>query len=339
MTRAAPLLLLLLSLSVLPAACGSGSPTTGHLKGRAMGTFFTVDYVGDVEPAEVAQRVRKALDEWDALFSTYQKDSEICRFNAHKSTEPFPATPTFSLLVFEALEMAEKTDGAFDPTIGPLLRLYGFGPGATKPEHSPTEAQIQAARQICGYRNLERLAGRGLRKKVPDLELDLNAIAKGAGVDRLATVLQAELGIAHFMINIGGEVRCRGQHPEGRPWRLGVETPGADQPAAAVAATVGLDNEAMATSGSYRQFHAIDGKAIHHILDPRTGRNAGTNVVSVSVVASSCSLADGLATALMVVGPEGCEKVLKRYPGKGLRVLFLLRGKDGALEQKGFGWR
>jgi len=95
----------------------------------------------------------------------------------------------------------------------------------------------------------------------------------------------------------------------------------------------------MATSGSYRQFHSFEGQDIHHILDPRTGSNAKTNVVSVSVVASACSVADGLATALMVVGPEGCEEILKRYPGNGVRVLFLLRGEDGKLEQKGFGWK
>jgi thiamine biosynthesis lipoprotein len=332
MSRAA-LLPLFLSLSVLPVACGSPEPI--HLKGQAMGTFFTVDYVGDVEPAKVAGRIRTALDEWDQLFNTYREDSEISRFNANKSTKLIRMTPMFLLMVFEALEMADKTEGAFDPTIGPLLRLHGFGPGATKPEAPRTDAQIAAAMKLCGYKQIERLPGRGLRKRIPDVELDLNAIAKGAGVDRLAAVLESDLGIQHFMINIGGEVRCRGQHPEGRPWRLGVETPGSDTPAA----TVDLEDEAMATSGSYRQFHSLHGKKVHHILDPRTGRNAQTNVVSVSVVASSCSVADGLATALMVVGPEGCEKILKQYPGCGLRVLFLLRGKDGGLEQRGFGWR
>lgn len=333
MSRAALLLLLLLSfLSVLPIACGNPKPT--QLKGQTMGTFFTIAYVGEVDAAKVAVKVREALDEWDSLFSTYREDSEISRFNANKSTKLIPTTPVFLMMVFEALEMAAKTDGAFDPTIGPLLTLHGFGRGAKKPEAPPTDAQIAAAMKICGYQKIERLPGRGLRKRIPDLELDLNAIAKGAGVDRLSTLL-ADLGIEHFMINIGGEVRCRGQHPEGRRWRLGVEMPGSDQPAA----TIELDNEAMATSGSYRQFHSIGGTNVHHILDPRTGHNARTNVVSVSVVASSCSVADGLATALMVVGPDGCEKILKRYPGSGVRVLFLLRGKDGKLEQKVFGWR
>jgi len=328
---------LLLLLAVFPVACGPAKPST--MTGRAMGTFFTVDYVGDVESGEVARRVREVLDEWDSLFSTYREDSEISRFNALKSTEPVRTTPVFLLMAFEALEMAEKTDGAFDPTIGPLLRLHGFGPDATKPDRPPSDAQIKAAMQVCGYKNIERLPGRGVRKKVADLELDLNAIAKGAGVDRLAVVLE-ELGVDHFMVNIGGEVRCRGEHPEGRPWRLGVERPGTDLPEThAPVATAELDNEAMATSGSYRQFHSFEGQDIHHILDPRTGSNAKTNVVSVSVVASACSVADGLATALMVVGPEGCEEILKRYPGNGVRVLFLLRGEDGKLEQKGFGWK
>ncbi len=327
MARAALLLLL-----VFPVACGPAMPT--HLEGRAMGTFYSVDYVGEVAPDKVEERVRAALDQWDRLFSTYRKDSEISRFNAHNSTELFAASPVFSLMVFEALEMARETGGAFDPTIGPLLRLYGFGPGATKPHYPPSDADIRAAMQKCGYRKLRRQAGTGLTKQVPDLELDLNAIAKGAGVDRLATVLEAELGIEHLLINIGGEVSCRGNHPAGRPWRLVVESVDPQEPPP----TIELHDEAMATSGIYRQFRSFEGQEVHHILDPRTGRNTGTNVVSASVVASSCSLADGLATALMVVGPDGCEEILKRFPGSGIRVLFLLRGKDGKLEQKGFGW-
>ncbi|MHC4515133.1 MAG: FAD:protein FMN transferase [Planctomycetota bacterium] len=330
-------LILLPALLVVPS-CGGARPT--HLAGKAMGTFFTVDYGGDAEPDRVMAKVRTTLNEWGALFSTYRKDSEISRFNAHNSTELFAASPEFSLMVFEALELAAKTGGAFDPTIVPLLRLYGFGPGVSKPTRPPDDDAIQAAMAKCGYQKLSRLAGKGLTKQVPDLELDLNAIAKGAGVDRVATVLATELGLEHFMVNIGGEVYCKGNHPEGRPWRLGVETPKSDPVRGQIqlAETVELRDEAMATSGSYRQFHSFEGQEVHHILDPRTGRNAKTNVVSVSVVASSCSTADGLATALMVVGPDACEEILARYPGMNIRVLFLLRGEGGKLEQKGFRW-
>ena len=159
-------------------------------------------------------------------------------------------------------------------------------------------------------------------------------MAKGTGVDLVAGLLDG-LGITSYMVEIGGEVRCRGRKPNGAVWHLGVAQPGGVP--AALAEEVDLLDRAMATSGSYLQYRDIEGDRVHHILDPRTGRRPKTTVVSVTVNAATCELADGLATALMVLGPDAGEKLLATLGTDDLKVLFLLAGEKG-LERRVHRW-
>jgi thiamine biosynthesis lipoprotein len=318
---------LLLALA-LPAACAR-EPAMGELRGATMGTTYTIKYVAAVNPKVVRRVVEGALHEVNACFSTYDPQSELARLNASRSTEPVAASAPLVAVLGQALEIARNTDGAFDPTVLPLVNLYGFGPDGREPRAD--EAALARAQERIGYTKVEIIDGRSVRKAQPDVEIDLNAIAPGYGVDEVCRALE-RVQVASYMVEIGGEVRCRGRKPDGAHWLIGIERPPrADEPPGGAIETVELDDLALATSGSYRNFRHAGGKAVHHIFDPRTGRNAPSDVVSVSVRASTCALADGLATALMVLGPDGAEQVLARLRDPHLAALFVRRAPDGEL--------
>jgi FAD:protein FMN transferase len=331
----------LLAVAATCAGCRQPLPSITTLRGQAMGTAYTIKVVvaTDKERLALPGRIATALGEFDLLFSTYNHKSEISRFNAHRSLEPFVPSPEFRRLVVRAMDLAKRTDGAFDPTVGPVLRLYGFGPDGKTPETPPTAAAIAAAREHTGWQRLQFAPTGDLRKEIPTLELDLNAIAKGAGVDVVAATIDS-IGCTSYMVEIGGEVRCRGMKPDGKPWRLGVALPGPLGGPTAFADKVNLLDQAMATSGSYLQFRNLGEQRVHHIVDPRTGRNAKTNVlsvVSVTVIAKTCELADGLATALMVLGPDDGANILESFAADGVKALFLLHGANG-IEQRRHRW-
>jgi thiamine biosynthesis lipoprotein len=322
------------------AACGTGTdagPRVLSASGATMGTTYALSVVGDDEAAFTAavQAVEALLLAVNQRFSTYIADSTISRLNAHRSTEPFPVDAEFAAVLGLALRIAAASGGAYDPTVLPLVRALDFGPEAD--EVAPTAAELAAARALVDYRRVELLDGPAVRKADLDLEIDLSSIAKGAGVDRVSDLLAAR-GFAGHMVEIGGEVRCRGRKPDGSAWRIGVERPGSDAGRRAVLEAVEVVDRAIATSGSYRNFHRSGGVEIHHVLDARTGVNAPNGVVSVSVDAPDCSLADGLATALMVVGPEEASTLLAAFPGLDLRVLFLLAGAGGEVREVRIGW-
>jgi thiamine biosynthesis lipoprotein len=318
--------------------CQQSAPSITTLRGQTMGTAYTIKVVlpSAKERLAVEGRLAEALDEFDLVFSTYNPKSEISRFNAHVTHEPFVPTRAFRALVVRALDLAKRTRGAFDPTVGPVLRLYGFGPGGKKPETPPNADAVEAARKQTGWQRIHLSQGGDLTKEIPTLELDLNAIAKGAGVDVVAKVLDG-IGCASYMVEIGGEVSCRGRKPDGKAWRLGVALPSPAGGPVDFADKVDLVDRAMATSGSYMQFRDLGKDRVHHILDPRTGRNAESKIVSVTVIAKTCELADGLATAMMVLGPDEGEKVLSTFAEDDVKVLFLVQGEKG-IERRTHHW-
>jgi len=315
------------NLVLLFALFGSCTPTASltHFRGAAMGTSYSIKVVlpQGVAREQAKARIDETLREFDLLFSTYNKDSEISRFNAHRGDRPFVASEPFAGLILRSLKLAKRTLGAFDPTVGPLSRLYGFGPDGEPVDAPPSDATIAAVRKTTGWQRL-RAAGLQISKHPASVELDLNAIAKGAGVDAVARSLDG-LGSGSYMVEIGGEVRCRGTKPDGALWRLGISLPDKS----GFADKVDLLDVAMATSGSYLQFKHLGSTRVHHILDPRTGRNADSRIVSVTVIAPSCELADGLATALMVLGPDAGDEVLSVPDLASVKVMYLLAGDSG----------
>jgi thiamine biosynthesis lipoprotein len=203
------------------------------------------------------------------------------------------------------------------------VNLWSFGPDR-RPEGIPTDEEIAAAKTVVGFEHLQvRLDPPALRKSVPELEIDLSAIAKGYAVDRVGELLE-QGGIAAYMVEVGGEVRTRGRKLDGSAWRIGLEQPivGKRQ----LQSVVQLENHCLATSGDYRNGYEWEGEWYSHEIDPETGRPAKYGVASVSVLGPSVMLADAYATAFMVMPAEDSERLAKEL---GLEIMLLVRRSDG----------
>ncbi|MCA8941381.1 MAG: FAD:protein FMN transferase [Planctomycetes bacterium] len=306
-----------------------------QVRGLAMGTTYSIKYVerGDAASATVSGAIQKSLDDVDRLFSRYRPDSVVSEFNASQGT--VEVGREFCRVLKDALQVAAATDGAFDPTVLPLFLLYPFGDVVDR-SRMPDDEAIRRALESVGFGKLE-VGDTTVRKRVPGVMVDPNAFAKGYGVDRVASALR-ESGHADFMVEIGGEVRCAGRKPDGSPWRIGIEGPGPDGGVAAVE-TVELVDCAIATSGDYRNFVEADGQRVHHVLDPRTGRNRARRVITATVRAEDCAFADAVATALMITGPDGIGLVRAAFPQRHIAVLMFVIGPDGAAERVESGWQ
>ena len=306
--------------------------------GATMGTTYTVKVVAPAGAdslsggrAAVAAAITARLDEVDRKMSTYRADSEVSRFNRHSSDAPFAISPGTAAVLAVALRISRETGGAFDPTVGPLVDAWGFGPGDAdgRPDGPPPEA-VARLRERVGHEWVELPPGGGaLRKLRPDVALDLSAVAKGYAVDRVAEALVG-LGLANYMVEVGGEVRVAGRNAAGTPWRIGIEQPWAG--ARRVERVASLPGGAMATSGDYRNFRQLGDRRRSHLIDPRTGYPIEHELASVSVVCDNCLEADGYATALMVLGPEeGFEFARAR----GMAALFLVRTAGDGVAERG----
>jgi thiamine biosynthesis lipoprotein len=289
-----------------------------------MGTICHITVSGSIRKAELQTlrgQIDAALLNVNDQMSTWQPDSEISLFNAFHSEVLFPVSPEFSRVIRRALEISSLTDGAFDPTVKPLVDYWGFGSGEA-------ESSLDAVRETVGWQKVI-VSESGLNKRNDALQLDLSAIAKGYGVDRVAEVIQAS-GRIDYMVEIGGEVVTSGTNPTGSPWRIGVESPDPEQAfGASIFQVLELSGHALATSGDYRNFRERDdGSRYSHLIDPRTGHPAKTDIAAVSVLASNCMDADAVATALFVMGSEKGIPWVEDRPG--FEALFILHAEDGA---------
>ena len=301
----------------------------GTISGPTMGTTFQVKIVQnnitlDIDVLE--REINTRLEEVNRQMSTYQHNSEITQFNRSPSTDWFAVSSDFAYVLHIAREISTWSDGAFDVTIGPLVNLWGFGPNAI-PERVPSPDSIQAAKTLIGYEKIRvDLSAPTIKKEIPEIYCDLSAIAKGYGVDRIASYLDS-LGINRYFIEIGGELRTKGHNPLGQLWRIGIASPtGQGELQKALA----LNNMSMATSGDYHNYFERDGMRYSHTIDPRTGRPITHALASVTVLHKSCAYADGLATAINVMGPEkGFAFAEKRK----LAVFMIVRQGNGFVEK------
>ncbi len=312
-----------------------------RLTGPTMGTAFEVKWVGPATGRAAIERlVGVELARFDAALSTWRDDSAISAFNAHASVEPFEVPTEHRELLLrvlrQALEVAERSDGAFDPTLEPLLAVLGFA--KTQRSTPPTEAERAAALAHVGWSKLRILPDGRLQKHDPALQINVNALAAGAAADILSDALSAA-GVVASMVDMGGEFRCRGTKPGGEPWQIGIERPtppGAEPRMHTVSSLSG----GLSTSGDYRNFRWVDGEIVHHILDPRTGTNVRHAWASVTVWADNAMLADALSTACMVLGPDGAQPLLASYAPQGARALFLgAPDADGNVPERAVGSR
>lgn len=304
-------------------AC-SPAPESLRFTGPTMGTTYSVSVPrlpDGVPRASIETVIAEVLSEADQHLSGWNPESELVQFNVATHTDWQPVTPTLYAAAEQAIAVSQATDGAFDITVGPLVRAWGFGAGAAGSAPAPTAVELAQLLREVGHAKLElRQEPPALRKDVPGLSIDLDGIAPGWAVDRIAQRFEA-LGMRDYLVELGGEIRARGLSPDGRCWRIAVETPTPGERRAY--AVIELDGVGVSTSGDYRDYREVDGRRISHTIDPRTGRPVAHGLASVTVVHESAAEADAWATALMVLGPEA-GLVLARQ--RGLAALFIVRG-------------
>lgn len=299
--------------------------------GSTMGTTYRVQISGYISRSTLnplQQRIEERLEEINRQMSTWRADSEISRFNASTSTNAFPVSDAFAAVVSRALEFADVTEGTFDPTLQPLLNLWGFGSGGERSK-IPTDEEIDQVMGFIGADLVWLEDGTNLWKGIDEVQLDLGAIAKGYGADAIGGLLDA-IGYKNWFVEIGGEVAVRGVNPRGRPWTVGIQYPSALAPPDALYGILHLTNGTVATSGDYRNYFEEDGTYYTHIIDPWTGQSVRTNTASVTVYAPYCLDADAAATALFVLGVEDGLNWTELQPD--IEALFLLRGTNGTID-------
>ena len=292
------------------------------LNGPTMGTRWSALFFGEqgFDPAPVRAALQAAADEVDAQMSTWKPDTALMPFNA-APMGAWVAVPERLLDVLRlGLEIGRASGGAFDIGMGDAVTAWGFGPDAAVPDR--IRAAMTADR-VPAYAVLE-INGAQVRKSAP-IALDLNGIAKGYGVDRLADTLRGH-GIADALVGIDGEMRALGLRPDGQPWAIAVEAP--DRERRTPHSILALQDAAVATSGDYRHWVEVQGRRLSHTMDPHRGRPLLASPASVSVVARNCAEADAWATALMVLGSEKGAALAR---SRGLDALFLLRDDDQSI--------
>jgi len=298
------------------------------LQGEALGTTWTLKVAespdGERE-AELRAAVQSALAEVDASMSTYRTDSELMALNRDEGLEPVVLSEMLGQVLGEAIDVGSTSRGAFDVTVGPLVDAWGFGPD--KHRVAPAADLVASLQPRIGQDKLE-LTPAGVTKGHPEVFIDLSAIAKGYAVDRVVEGLESA-EVSNLLMEVGGEIVARGKNPQGQDWRLGIETPSAED--RQVHYAVPLKDAAMATSGDYRQYYEQDGRRVSHLIDPRTGQPIEHKLASVTVIADRCSTADAWATALSVLGEREGVALAERL---GLKAYFIVRDEDGAFSTR-----
>ena len=307
-------------------ACSSPKNQETYISGPTMGTTYNVKFVSvdGVEQQKLKREIDQSLLNINQLMSTYIKDSELSRFNQWRSVEPFPMSAQTLDVLIEAKRLGVMSAGLLDVTIGPLVNLWGFGP-QNRPEKVPTEKLIDTTRQKVGLDKLT-IGTTWASKSHPDLYIDLSTIAKGYAVDKLAELLQT-FSINNYLVEIGGEMRLAGQKASGKPWKIAIEKPETEQ--RSIQKIISVGDNAVATSGDYRNYYEQNGVRYSHLINPTTGYPIKHNLVSVTVIHASSMTADGLATALNVMGKE---KALELAEKDGIAVLLITKEKDGFTE-------
>ena len=308
------------------------------IRGRTMGTTYSVKVVtGDLVRIEgVKEKIDERLAEINRSMSTYRKDSEISRFNRLKIIgQKFKISNDFFKVMKAGQKIHRLSSGAWDGTVNPLVDLWGFGRSGRQ-NKIPPQSEIAALLSDIGFENIEVLSPGFLVKRRAAVTVDLSSIAKGYGVDAVATLLR-NLGYENYLVEIGGEIFATGHRKDSTRWRIGINRPRADAAFDAVYKVVELSNQGFATSGDYRNFFEIDGVRYSHIIDPRTGFPVLNRVVSASIISGTCALADGLATAVMVMGAKKGLELIDRLDGvEGIIVVEQTNGTLMDYYSKGF---
>lgn len=283
-------------------------------EGRVYGTTYHVSYESardyDVEIRTEMERVNSSL-------SMFNPKSVIARWNREE-------TDTVDSLVLKlwtkAWEVYTLTDGAFDITVAPLVNAWGFG---LEGKQQPTSRELDSLRALVGMSKVT-LKGNRLIKSLEGIQIDASSIAKGLGVDLVAEFFDTH-GINNYMIEIGGEIRLKGESNKGRPWHIGIDKPIEDSTAMnrELQAVLEMTEGALATSGNYRRYYIVDGKKYAHTINPKTGYPVQRDIIGASVYAPTCMEADAYATSFMVLGFVEAKKLVQSLPGLEACLIYL----------------
>lgn len=308
--------------AIFLAAC-STAPETKIIRGEAQGTTYSIT-LPDGETISKEQ-IDSLLARFDQSLSTYDSNSVLSKLN--EGGERFNV-PESDVYLIPCLKLSQQiynlTSGAFDPTVFPLIKAWGF---FKEMDNIPSTAEIESLLNFVGFDKIE-LQNRVITKKDGRIALDFNAIAQGYSVDVVSAFLE-EKGVLNYFVEIGGEIRVKGFNPEGNKWRVGVDVP-TENPKEDVRElqdVLEISDCGIATSGNYRKFYIKDGKKYAHTLNPKTGMPAETDLLSATVIAKTAGEADGLATAFMVMGTSKTKKWLASHPE--IKVYLISRGENG----------
>jgi thiamine biosynthesis lipoprotein len=316
-------------------ACERERSQGERIEGEVAGTRFVVQLAERLPPSERAQVekiVKDALNGVNSKTSTALPDSELSKLNGVEAGVELPVSVDAFEIVREAVRVSALTGGAFDVTVAPLARLWGFGPGASVGSAPPTEEEIERERARVGFTNLvlddDSIT---ITKRIESLELDLSGIATAYALDLAAAALE-ERGYKNYLIEAGALVRTHGKDATGAPWLVPIVKPGPGQ--GEIQRNVPLSGFSMATSGDYRgadDAEGLAGKLHAHLVDPRTGRPLDHGLLSVTVLGETCMTVDALSIGLLVLGPE---EGFRLAANQELPALFLVRSESGALEER-----
>ena len=318
------LLILLVAGTILVIRLQNTAPYHND-KGEIFGTYYSVTYQND---RELHAEILKALNEVDSSLSMFNPNSTVSKVNRGEGTT---VDRLFEHLFPRAQKISDRTGGAFDITVAPLVNAWGFG---FKEDKWPSQQVVDSIMAFVGYGKVSLKDGK-VKKEDPRTMIDLSAIAKGYGADRVAKVLD-RAKVRNYLVEIGGEVVARGTNEKGGKWRIGVAKPTDMTGQEDCQCILQLSGQAVATSGNYRNFHYKDGVKYAHTINPKTGYPVQQDIISATVVAPECYEADAFATSFMVMGLEKAKAVLNENSQLDAYLIYIRNGKQQVWMTEGF---
>ncbi|OEY72108.1 FAD:protein FMN transferase [Salegentibacter salarius] len=307
-------------LVLLSISCKNDGPQANTYTGNALGTTYQVKYFSseDFNTEKALDSIFKVIN---TSMSTYQDDSDISQINS--GAEDVKVDVHFQHVFKYSEQVFKESNGYFDPTVGSLVNAYGFGPG--KALNEPGEAVLDSIRQLVGFEKVKLTAGNTIQKENPNIYLDFNAIAKGYTIDVIAEYLDKQ-NVENYLIELGGELVAKGQNIEREsPWMVAIDNPQQTDAERTLQTVLALKNRAMATSGNYRKFRldSVTGNRYVHTINPLNGKAEKSNLLSASVLAENCTLADGYATAFMALGYEKSLEMLEELDNVDVYLIYV----------------
>lgn len=295
--------------------------------GQTMGTYYSIKVKTGDENKLLHKNIKEELEKINQHMSVFDNNSEISLINREAADKWIPLSEEMQKVLKNAYQTYRKSNGAFDPTIGKLIDLWGFG--TIRPKRYPSEEDIAAVMAVSGFDKIIFSPDfTKLKKKNDDVTLNLSAIAKGYGVDRIADLLK-QMGYNDFVVEIGGEVSASGQKSDKiNGWKVGIVKPVDNYTENAHVVT--LKDSSIATSGDYRNFVYIDDKKFSHTISPKTGYPAENNLISVTIFHKQCMEADALTTAMMAMGEKKAIDFANRY---NLATILFVRNDDDTISE------